>query len=119
MSLRCPEPVGFELLDPEEICVVQLALVTSAGNVSFTGTPVAVLCLNFNISMLESAKQALDLFLSASRVIPQPDALFRDDWQERINSFLHAWLQQRQLGPPFPDAAEEHDRQSRGAEDEP
>ena len=62
------------------------------------GTPVAVLCLNFNISMLESAKQALDLFLSASRVIPQPDALFRDDWQERINSFLHAWLQQRQLG---------------------
>ncbi|MDD0841820.1 helix-turn-helix transcriptional regulator [Pseudomonas sp. Gutcm_11s] len=62
------------------------------------GTPVAVLCLNFNISMLESAKQALDLLLSASKVIPQPDALFRDDWQERINTFLHAWLQQRQLG---------------------
>ncbi|MBU0882063.1 MAG: helix-turn-helix domain-containing protein, partial [Gammaproteobacteria bacterium] len=28
----------------------------------------------------------------------QPDALFRDDWQERINTFLHSWLRQRQLG---------------------
>jgi predicted transcriptional regulator YheO len=62
------------------------------------GTPIAVLCLNLNISMFERAKQALDLFLSASKLIPQPDALFRDDWQERINTFLHAWLQQRQLG---------------------
>lgn len=62
------------------------------------GTPVAVLCLNLNISMFERAKQALDLFLSASKLIPQPDALFRDDWQERINTFLHSWLQQRQLG---------------------
>lgn len=62
------------------------------------GTPIAVLCLNLNISMFERAKQALDMFLSASKLIPQPDALFRDDWQERINTFLHAWLQQRQLG---------------------
>ncbi|MEO4049075.1 PAS domain-containing protein [Pseudomonas sp. CAU 1711] len=62
------------------------------------GTPVAVLCLNFNITLLESARQALELLLSSSKLIPQPDSLFRDDWQERINTFLHAWLQQRQLG---------------------
>ncbi|MDP3815453.1 transcriptional regulator [Pseudomonas sp.] len=62
------------------------------------GTPIAVLCINLNISLFETAKQALDLFLSASKLIPQPDALFRDDWQERINSFLHSWLRQRQLG---------------------
>ena len=62
------------------------------------GTPVAVLCINLNISLFETAKQALDLFLSSSKLIPQPDALFRDDWQERINSFLHGWLRQRQLG---------------------
>ena len=47
---------------------------------------IAVLCLNLNISLFETAKQALDLFLSSSKVIPQPDALFRDDWQERINT---------------------------------
>nr|BFE94477.1 transcriptional regulator DauR [Pseudomonas brassicacearum subsp. brassicacearum] len=28
---------------------------------------------------------------------PQPDSLFRDDWQERINTFLHAWMRERQL----------------------
>jgi predicted transcriptional regulator YheO len=62
------------------------------------GTPIAVLCINLNISLFESAKAALDLFLSSSKLIPQPDALFRDDWQERINTFLHSWLRQRQLG---------------------
>ncbi|MFP5421960.1 MAG: transcriptional regulator [Gammaproteobacteria bacterium] len=63
-----------------------------------TGTPIAVLCINLNISLFETAKQALDLFLSSSKLVPQPDALFRDDWQERINTFLHSWLRQRQLG---------------------
>ncbi|OWJ94030.1 hypothetical protein B6S59_14435 [Pseudomonas sp. A46] len=62
------------------------------------GTPLAVLCINLNISLFEAAKTALDLFLSPGKLIPQPDALFRDDWQERINTFLHNWLRQRQLG---------------------
>jgi predicted transcriptional regulator YheO len=62
------------------------------------GTPIAVLCINLNISLFETAKQALDLFLSSNKLVPQPDALFRDDWQERINTFLHSWLRQRQLG---------------------
>ncbi len=62
------------------------------------GAPLAMLCINLNISMFETAKAALDLFFSSSRLIPQPDALFRDDWQERINTFLHNWLRQRQLG---------------------
>lgn len=62
------------------------------------GVPIAVLCINLNISLFESAKQALDLFLAPGKLIPQPDALFRDDWQERINTFLHNWLRQRQLG---------------------
>lgn len=61
------------------------------------GKPLAVLCINLNITLFEQAKAALDLFLSSSKVIPQPDALFRDDWQERINTFLHGWLRQRQL----------------------
>lgn len=62
------------------------------------GQPMAVLCINLNISLFENAKAALDLFLSPSKLIPQPDSLFRDDWQERINTFLHNWLRERQLG---------------------
>ena len=61
------------------------------------GRRLAVLCINLNLSMFETAKAALDLFLSPSKLIAQPDALFRDDWQERINTFLHAWLRERQL----------------------
>ncbi|WDY58502.1 helix-turn-helix transcriptional regulator [Pseudomonas sp. PSKL.D1] len=63
-----------------------------------TGQPEALLCINFNVSVLEQAKHALDLFFQASRLLPQPDVLFRDDWQERINTFLHGWLQERGLG---------------------
>lgn len=62
-----------------------------------TGRRLVVLCINLNISLFENAKAALDLFLSPSKLIPQPDSLFRDDWQERINTFLHAWMRERQL----------------------
>ncbi|KAF2406612.1 Predicted transcriptional regulator YheO, contains PAS and DNA-binding HTH domains [Pseudomonas antarctica] len=61
------------------------------------GRRLALLCINLNISLFENAKAALDLFLSPSKLIAQPDSLFRDDWQERINTFLHAWMRERQL----------------------
>ncbi len=62
-----------------------------------SGTPEALICINLNFSILEQAKEALDLFFQASRLLPQPEALFRDDWQERINTFLHAWLREHNL----------------------
>jgi predicted transcriptional regulator YheO len=31
-------------------------------------------------------------------VTPQPDVIFEDDWQERINTFVHGWLSDRQAG---------------------
>lgn len=62
-----------------------------------TGKPEALICINLNFSVLEQAKEALDLFFQASRILPQPDTLFRDDWQERINTFLHAWLKEHSL----------------------
>lgn len=61
------------------------------------GKPEAALCINLNYSVLEQARDALNLFFQASRLAPQPAVLFRDDWQERINTFLHGWLQQRHL----------------------
>ena len=56
-----------------------------------------LLCINLNVSVLEQARAALDAFFQMSRLVPQPDSLFRNDWQERINTFLHAWLQERNL----------------------
>ncbi len=55
-------------------------------------TPIAVICVNFDLSVFDGARAALDLILSHPHIAPQPDKLFRDDWQERINTFLQAWL---------------------------
>ncbi|MGE7991387.1 helix-turn-helix transcriptional regulator [Pseudomonas sp. NPDC089554] len=56
-----------------------------------------MMCVNMNFSVLEQARDALDALFQVSRLMPQPDALFKDDWQERINTFLHSWLGERQL----------------------
>ncbi len=57
-----------------------------------SGEPFGVMCINLNASVLEGARGLLDRILSGQPVIPQPDSLFRDDWQERINTFIHSWL---------------------------
>ncbi|BBH13782.1 helix-turn-helix transcriptional regulator [Chromobacterium haemolyticum] len=61
------------------------------------GAALGMMCVNLDISVFEGARAALDLFLSGSRLVAQPAVLFEDDWQERINRFIHGWLQQRQL----------------------
>ncbi len=62
-----------------------------------TGHGDTVMCINLNLSVLEQARDILNLFFQSGRVIPQPDALFRDDWQERINVFIQGWLRDKQL----------------------
>ena len=61
------------------------------------GKAEVLLCINLNFSVLDQARDALNAFFQVSRLLPQPEALFRDDWQERINTFLHAWMAERQL----------------------
>ncbi|QHA87235.1 helix-turn-helix transcriptional regulator [Serratia rhizosphaerae] len=58
--------------------------------------PIGLMCINLDITVLSSAKAALETFLSGSTLQPQPAVLFQDDWQERINTFIHQWLQQHQ-----------------------
>jgi predicted transcriptional regulator YheO len=60
-----------------------------------TGTadnPGYLLCINLNTAIFEEARNALDMFLSVTRLQPQPEQLFKDDWQEKINTWLHEWL---------------------------
>ncbi|MEX3960011.1 transcriptional regulator [Trinickia sp. EG282A] len=61
------------------------------------GQPAGMMCINFNIAAFEDVRSALDLFIKGAGVVAQPDELFRDDWQERINTFLHGWLRERQV----------------------
>lgn len=61
------------------------------------GKPAGVMCVNFNIAVFEEIGSALELFVRGVGVASRPLDLFKDDWQERINVFLHRWLQEHQL----------------------
>ncbi|MGF6736061.1 putative transcriptional regulator YheO [Paraburkholderia youngii] len=61
------------------------------------GEAVGVMCVNYNIAVFEDIKHVIDRVISGVGVVKQPEELFKDDWQERINTFLHIWLQERQL----------------------
>ena len=77
--------------DGRRMRCVSMALADDAGQVA------GVMCINLNIAVFEEMRGALDLLLKGSGLVPQPAELFRDDWQERINTFLHGWLRERQL----------------------
>lgn len=62
------------------------------------GQPAGMMCINFNIAVFEDLRSTLDLLIKGAGVVAQPEELFRDDWQERINTFLHGWLRERQVG---------------------
>jgi D-arginine utilization repressor len=59
--------------------------------------PIGVICINFNIAAFDDIKGVLDLFITGAGLKRPPDELFKDDWQDRINTFLHSWLRERQL----------------------
>jgi predicted transcriptional regulator YheO len=59
-------------------------------------SPIGVVCINLNIGVFEQVRAALDLFVSGARLTPQPEAIFQDDWQERINTYVHGWLAEHQ-----------------------
>lgn len=58
-------------------------------------TAIGLVCINLNIGVFEQARAALEQFVSGVKLTDQPDAIFQDDWQERINTFIHAWLNRR------------------------
>lgn len=60
-------------------------------------TPIGLMCINFQVSAIEHAQAVLTLLLTGTKAVPQPEKLFRDDWQERINTFLNGWLQTHHL----------------------
>jgi predicted transcriptional regulator YheO len=59
------------------------------------GKAIGLVCINLNIGVFEQAHAALEQFVSGARLTRQPQAIFQDDWQERINTFIHAWLGER------------------------
>ncbi|OCO99001.1 MULTISPECIES: PAS domain-containing protein [unclassified Ensifer] len=60
-----------------------------------TGEAVGLLCINLDVSMIDTALKLLSAFAGAEQ--PRPRALFARDWREEINATLHGWLGERGL----------------------
>lgn len=58
---------------------------------------VGMLCINFDISQMEKMNLFISSFISSEILQPQPEPLFQDDWRERINKYVHLYLNERHL----------------------
>lgn len=61
------------------------------------GRAVGMLCINLDISNLEKVHELIAGFLGQGRLIPQPELLFKEDWREKINQSVHAYLKANNL----------------------
>ncbi len=61
------------------------------------GRALGLLCVNLDVSRFEQMASLLEAFVGPAREPDELDALFEDDWQRRINAFVHEWLAARQL----------------------
>lgn len=57
---------------------------------------VGMLCINFDISKFEKINEALLQFINFNKQ-DKPEPLFKDDWQERINHYIHNYLKEKNL----------------------
>ncbi len=61
------------------------------------GKPEALICINLDMSEMERMHQVLGLMLGAPVENEQVDALFQDDWYDRINLSIQEWLHAQNL----------------------
>lgn len=55
--------------------------------------PAGLLCINLDISMAEQLSQVITAFISPEKMKQQPEELFRNDWQEKVNVYILNWAQ--------------------------
>lgn len=60
-------------------------------------TPIALLCINLDISRWEEMRHFLDHWLETSNDQNQPPILFKDDWREKINLYVSDYLKRESV----------------------
>lgn len=58
---------------------------------------VGMLCINLNVSLFENLNKLISPFVNYERFMSKPTPLFKDDWQERINNYIHSYLNENYL----------------------
>lgn len=56
------------------------------------GKPIGLLCINLDISKWEEMQHFLGEWLGSFGNQNQPEVLFKDDWREKINSYVSEYL---------------------------
>jgi len=59
------------------------------------GAAVGVLCINMDVTHLQTAIDLLGALARVPHTHSQPAALFNEDWHERINQYIHQWTQSK------------------------
>lgn len=57
--------------------------------------PIGLLCINLDVSKWDQMQQLISEFIRPEKL--QPEALFKNDWQEKINVYVTNYLQERGL----------------------
>lgn len=61
------------------------------------GVAIGMLCINLDIAKLESIQISLTEFIRCIPLTPPQSPLFKDDWRERINQYVHTYLSAHHL----------------------
>ena len=55
------------------------------------GEPAGLLCINLDISVADELTRVMSAFISSEDMAGQPEELFRNDWHEKVNTYIHNW----------------------------
>lgn len=58
---------------------------------------VGMLCINLDISIFEKFSHLVSEFTNYAQLVQQPEPLFKDDWQDRINEYIYGYLNTHHL----------------------
>jgi predicted transcriptional regulator YheO len=54
--------------------------------------PIGLLCINADVTEFDAVRRTLQSFIGMGEPASETEALFRDDWHEKINRFVAAWM---------------------------
>lgn len=61
------------------------------------GRAVGIMCISFDMSVADKVQDAIQMLLGPIQDSSPGDLLFRDDWQDRITTFIHEQLRVRNV----------------------
>jgi predicted transcriptional regulator YheO len=56
--------------------------------------PIGLMCINLDVSLMSDVHSIIGAFINPDNLLSHPDEIFKDDWQEKINIFIHSWLRE-------------------------